>query len=396
MRKIAQTYANLKTRYNVNVLLLLLLWCHVLWILIPPFMDFKTGGFSTKPHQSDFMSFWTAARFAWEGSPLKAYNPALLKEAQATLLGYNDPNGMLDWLLPPPAFFLFMPFALISYTVARFLWIIITLLAYGVTAWRIAPRKTAFLASLAAPAIAYNCIFSQTGALTAALLGAVILNINQRQVLAGICAGLLIFKPQLGMLIPFAFIAGAYWRAFLSATITVFVLIGLSIICFSQDVWIAFFEALNRTVHINLISKTASHGIMQTFYSLVQQMTGNITLATIGQLIISLLALISVIIVWKGAYSRDLKGAVLIVAIAVSTAYFQIYEFPMVIIASLFLTNMGHKSGFFPYEVDLMVLAAFIPYFYMASPYPLGLISIIIMIFLVSRRFAQEKAIMIH
>ena len=388
--KIAQAYTNLKSRYNVDFFLVLILFCHALWVLVPPFMDFETGGLTEKPHQSDFISFWSAARFALEGNALDAYNSEFLKEFQGTVIGFDDPGSLLDWLLPPVGFFLFLPFALLPYSLARFVWIGVTLAAYALVAWKINSRRTALLAALAAPALAYNCIFSQTGALSAALLGGAVILLPKKPVYAGICISFLIFKPQLGVLIPFALIAGRHWRALGAASVATLVLGCAATYCFTPQSWTSFYDALQRTVDINLLSSSAIHGIMQTPYSLIWLATGNAGFAGIVQFIFVFIGLLAVIWVWKDAYSSELKGAVLIVAVAATTFYFQIYEFPMLIIASLLIVREGHKDGFLFLEVDLMVLSAFIPYFYMISDYPLGLISIAIMVFIVARRVLHE------
>lgn len=389
---ILQTYNDLKKRYNINVLLVFVLLGHLVWIIVPPFIDFASGSWATKPHHSDFMSFWSAAQFALEGNPLEAYNTALMKQAQITHMGYDDPKGILDWLFPPIAFFIVLPFGLINYSLARFVWMAVTTAAYAFVCYKIIPRKTAVLAALAAPALAYNCIFTQTGALTAFLLGGMVICLPKRQILAGILIGVLTFKPQLGVLAPFALIAGGYWRAFFSASLTAVFLVMAATLVFSFASWEAFQAALERTVDINLVSATSLHGIMQTPYSFIQTLTGSLQAAITIQIIIGILSVINVIYIWYHPYSDELKGAVFLVTTALSSFYFQIYEFPILIVASLLIGRLGLKRGSLPYENDLMVLAAIIPYFYQLSEYPIGLLSIGIMIYVVFRRFKQEYA----
>ncbi|MDR1828080.1 MAG: DUF2029 domain-containing protein, partial [Methylobacteriaceae bacterium] len=153
---IAGFYGDLKRRYSVKAILCMVLLMHTLWIVVPPFFDITTFSRVVEPHKSDFMSFWCAARFALEGAALDAYQSDLMKQAQAVILGYDDPFGILDWLFPPQAFFVFMPFGVFGYTAARFLWIGATLLCYAVAAWKLSPNRMAFVAALAAPALAHN------------------------------------------------------------------------------------------------------------------------------------------------------------------------------------------------------------------------------------------------
>ena len=61
----------------------------------------------------------------------------------------------------------------------------------------------------------------QTGFLTGALLAGGVLALPRHEILAGVFFGLLAYKPQFGLLIPFVLLAGGYWRAIAAATATV-------------------------------------------------------------------------------------------------------------------------------------------------------------------------------
>ena len=56
-----------------------------------------------------------------------------------------------------------------------------------------------------------------------------VLMLRRNEIAAGILFGLLVYKPQFGILLPFVLAAGGYWRAFVSAAATVIATIGLSI-----------------------------------------------------------------------------------------------------------------------------------------------------------------------
>ena len=78
------------------------------------------------------------------------------------------------------------------------------------------------------------------GFLTAALLGAALIQLDRRPLLAGLLIGLLAYKPQFGLLIPLVLAASGRWRAFFAAAATVIVLALLVTLAFGVDVWTAF------------------------------------------------------------------------------------------------------------------------------------------------------------
>ena len=58
-----------------------------------------------------------------------------------------------------------------------------------------------------------NTLVGQNGFLTAALIGGTLYLMPVRPVLAGICLGLLTYKPQYGLLFPIVLVAAGHWRA---------------------------------------------------------------------------------------------------------------------------------------------------------------------------------------
>ena len=63
---------------------------------------------------------------------------------------------------------------------------------------------------------------------TMALLGGALLLIERRPWLAGVLIGLLAYKPQFGVLIPVALVAGARWPTIAAAGATVVALVAIS------------------------------------------------------------------------------------------------------------------------------------------------------------------------
>ena len=105
-------------------------------------------------------------------------------------------------------------------------------------------RRTQALLLLAlAPACLINVMGGQNGFLSAALFLGGVLNIDRRPVLAGVLIGLLIYKPHLGVVLPFALVALGAWRVIAAAAVTAVVLVAASVAVFGLDAWAQYLSA---------------------------------------------------------------------------------------------------------------------------------------------------------
>ena len=100
-------------------------------------------------------------------------------------------------------------------------------------------ERRLLLLALAFPAVLINVGHGQNGFLTAALLGGALV-IRSAANPAGILIGLLVYKPQFGLMIPLALVAGGHWRTFAAAAATVAALTLVTTLAFGPEVWPAF------------------------------------------------------------------------------------------------------------------------------------------------------------
>src|SRR5204862_2503943 len=105
-------------------------------------------------------------------------------------------------------------------------------------------RLPAIALALACPFTAWNLLAGQNGFLTGALLGAGLLCLERRPILAGVFIGCLTYKPQFGILIPLALIGSREWQTLAAAAITAAVLAGISIAALGLGSWQLLPEAL--------------------------------------------------------------------------------------------------------------------------------------------------------
>ena len=151
-------------------------------------------------------------------------------------VGY-DFEGYYGWHYPPPAFFFAAALASLPYLIAAVVWLLTTLAAYVAAIAGILGLRTGILFALGFPAAIWNVTAGQNGFLTAALIGGTLGLLERRPALAGICLGLLTYKPQFGLLFPIVLIADRRWLTIAIAALVAILLAVLSWLVFGSASW---------------------------------------------------------------------------------------------------------------------------------------------------------------
>ncbi len=105
---------------------------------------------------------------------------------------------LVAFFYPPPFLLICLPLALLPYGVAVAVWVRTTGAACIAVVRALLPtRWPAALVLLAFPPMLINAAHGQNGALALALLGVAVIHLDRRAWLAGICLGVMCFRPQL-------------------------------------------------------------------------------------------------------------------------------------------------------------------------------------------------------
>jgi arabinofuranan 3-O-arabinosyltransferase len=295
------------------------------------------------PVYTDFTCAWVAALQALHGEIASLYDPAAFLKIQAALAVSNT-SFYLTWPYPPTFFLILAPFAMLPYVASFMSWDILTLLGCIAAVYFIVRRLPAIAVVLASPFTAWNFFGGQNGFLTASLLGAALLFLERRPVLAGVFIGCLTYKPHFGILLPVALAASRQWRAFVSAAATAGVLSGASIAAFGIAVWDAFPQEL--IAHTNGILFSDPHtgardywGHIQTVYGLIRYLDGGGALAWLAQGVTTLALAVIVWLVWRSPVRYALKAATLSAAALIATPYAYAYDMAAIAIPVAFLAS---------------------------------------------------------
>ncbi|MCC8961736.1 DUF2029 domain-containing protein [Bradyrhizobium sp. Pear76] len=293
----------------------------------------------------DFSCFWGAGTMALEGHAATAYDWQQLHQQLALRMQPMDhaPYPYDEIPVPffyPPVFFLVVaPLALLPFPIAFAVWIAAKLLCWILVVHAIRPRSAALLLALAAPPVFYDFIAGQSSLLAASLLGGVLLTLDRRPLLSGFLLGLLIFKPQYGVLLPFVLIATKRWSVFITASLVVPALLLISGIIFGWDTFEGFRAAATFATTQFHLSGALPWPKLQSVYGLLRYAGFGYGLAMTLHVATALAAAVWVLIIWRRKVSFSVQAASLLAVTPLISPYFAIYDMPILAIALVFLMN---------------------------------------------------------
>ena len=319
-----------------------------------------------RPLGTDFSNVYAAGTYVLEGKPDVPFDPPRQYTREQEIFGKATP--FYGWHYPP--YFLFVAGALakLPYGVALTVWQASTLLLYLLMVWGItrssfrgarsaspksiipAPSAMTLLLALAYPAVLINVGHGQNGFLTAALLGGALVILDRRPIVAGILIGLLVYKPQFGLMIPLALIAGGYWRTFAAAATTVVVLTLVTTLVFGPEVWPAFAASTEFSRTVVLEQGQTGWQKIQSVFSWARMWGAPIPLAYALQGALTIALGLAIVRLWRSAAAPALKSAALCLAAILATPYSLDYDMMVLAPAIAFLAADGLRRGFGPWE----------------------------------------------
>ena len=296
-----------------------------------------------QPQATDFIAFWGAGKFVLQGHAADAYNWELHKSVSSAESGATF-DGYFSWQYPPTFLMVTAGLALLSYPVALVSWMATGITLYAAAVRLIGGTRLAVLAALAWPPVLWNTAVGQNGFLTAALLGTAIASIEKRPALAGLCFGLLTYKPQFGLMIPLALIAGGYWRVIGWAAVSAAVMVALSMAVFGTGIWSVFFDTAAKINGVILVDGRADFAKLQSLYGFVRALGGNWALAWTAHGVLIAVLSAGTIWMWRQKAAFDVKAAALATATILASPYAFIYDFVALAIPLVFLGKTGFSA----------------------------------------------------
>jgi hypothetical protein len=355
------------------------------------------GGLSDyqgRPLGTDFSNIYAAGQWVLEGRPDAPYSPALQHDMEKRIFGTAAP--FYGWHYPPVFLGVAALLALMPYLVALIAWQAATLALYLWTMRAILPVPGALLPALAFPAVMINIAHGHNGFLSAALLGGALVLLDQQPRVAGWLFGLLIYKPQLGAMIPIAMIGGRHWRAFVAAAAMVFALVVLSWLAFGESTWSAFRASLDFTRTVVLEQGGTGFHKIQSPFAALRLIGAPVEVAYAAQLAAICTVAVLVFILWRSPVAFALKAAALLTGALIATPYVLDYDLMILAPAIAFFVAHGLRHGFLDYEKSTLAFVWVAPLISRTLAEiifaPVGLIAIVLLFGIVLRRAAIDRA----
>jgi len=291
------------------------------------------------PYLMDFLSYWAAAALVVSGHSADAYDVALHHAVQEQAFAFDT---RMPFAYPPPYLLVILPFGFLSYWAAASSWICATLSLYAAAVRRWMPGFVAH--AIAFPPVAVCGIVGQNGFLTAALyIGGTSL-LAKQPFLAGAILGLLVIKPQLGLLLPLAFVAGREWRAFAGAAASVAGLILLSLLAFGLAPWKGFYGMAG------LAGSIATHGLVGWYK--MASVFSSLRLAGVPEPIAMVIhatcaasAAVLVWRLWRRTTDSGARAAILVPASVLVSPYLFIYDQVVLVVSFYWLLRNQANHG---------------------------------------------------
>ena len=308
-----------------------------------------------RPLGVDFSNVYAAGTYALKGTPELAFDPAQQFVREQAIFG--EKTQLYGWHYPPLFLAVAAALATLPYFAALSFWETSTFVAYIWAMRIILPMRAAVLPIVGFTAVWINALNGNNGFLTAALFGGALALLPTRRIAAGIMLGCLAYKPQYGLLIPFALIAGHHWRVLWVTGFTVFTLIGFSLWGFGLASWQAFFRFLPFTQQQVLEQGNTGFYKMQSLFAWARDLGMNVNLAYGLQSMLTLFVIVAILRVWSRPYAWELKAALLLLGTVLGTPYVLDYDLMLLAPAMAYLIRYSLKTEFPPYE-KIALLAA--------------------------------------
>lgn len=296
----------------------------------------------------DFIVFRHAASVAGTPDMLAIYEMETLNAQLEAAYPGKGAFGF-GWMYPPTMSLVIAPFAGPPYLASFALWVALFGGVFLVTASRLWTDKWALFFLASSPCAFIALITGQNGFLTATLIALAGAFADRRPIIAGIAAGLLTIKPQLGLLIPIAFIAAGCWRAFFAAALTAALLAAASLIAFGAAPWIDFVSSVaahggRMALDIFPFSKLVTPFGLATMLGLPAPAAGA------AQVAATLALAAYVFTVWRRVKDQDLRLAALATSAVLATPYAFYYELVIMAPAMLLIAKRAVETGWLRYE----------------------------------------------
>jgi Glycosyltransferase family 87 len=337
---------------------------------------------------TDFIWIWLSSKFAILGTLARAYDYSVFAAARPAA---GFPACILEHFdYPPTLLFFTYPVGLMPYAIAFATWMAATLLLYLLAIYTILRHRTALIATLAFSPTFFNVLMGHNGFLSAGLFGLGLAFMDRRPWLSGVFVGLLMYKPQLGILFPFALLASRNWRVLFAAAGIGLIFAVAATIVFNYQIWLIFFSALAaRASSVGEAPRQAFTFALVSVFGIVRTAGAGAEASWIAQFAMTAFIALVVYAVWARPAPYSLKAASLAIGSLLASPHVYIYDYCVLAIGAAFFVKGGMAHGFLPCERGVLVGCWAALFLFVTGPPPAMVC--VVLLFLVIRRVVRWR-----
>ncbi len=308
----------------------------------------------------DFAVFWSASHLTINHGAASAYDWAQIEQFALPLQGLTSTDMLTPWVYPPTFLLVVWPFAFAPFPFAYLAFVLGGLLFAAFACTQLVRRRlpAAFwFAAAAFPPVWIVVMTGQNSFLTVGLMALGLAWLDRRPRLAGACFGLLVIKPQLGVLIPIALAFGRRWRAFAAAACTASLLCLVAGAVLGFDAYARFFETAAAFEHYVVEKMSDWPTGMPTVFGAAHRagLSAGYAYAIHGA--VAAIAVAAVASLWIRNAREKLRAAALVIASLLCQPYLMSYDFIWMALSLLLLWDDGVSHGWHPGELTVLVVA---------------------------------------
>jgi hypothetical protein len=321
-----------------GLILALCLWSVYAWNVATPGLLDRAGNLKG----TDFLHFYTLGSLALAHRGVDLYNMDAQSQVSAERVPAAAGIRYLP-LYPPQVSIFFAPLARLSYRCALILWLTLSSLIYGACCyvlWRACPnlrdhKLTIVILALAFPAFWHLIAWGQTSALALACFTVAFFALRaQREFLAGLALGCLIFKPQLALAAALVFVVTLNWKVIAGAVLSATAQLAAAWLYYGPGSLHDWMHALLNLPSLlpQLEPRLYQTHSLRTFWTmLIPWPTACLALYVTSALLVSALT----VACWRSRLSLSLRYSALLLAAVLLAPHLTVYD--LVILAPAFL-----------------------------------------------------------
>ncbi len=358
-------------------------------------LDNLTYFYDLSPPGGDYITFWSAARMSWF-DPEGAYRGDAMTAMLSTIIDIKWYMRASPLYYPPTYMLLISPFGLFDYFTSLLLFFACGTALFLTTMWVITRQMWFVLLMLAFGGIWINLVTGQNGLFTSSLFGLGFALLPGSPIVAGICFGLLTFKPHLGLLIPVALVAVKAWRTIAVAALVALALFVVAGVVYGPDIWVWGTSGM-FTASFNLSRAEKLWGRIPSAFSLMRLtgLTPGAAMMAQAGLALSLAAVVWQ--VWRRNVSYNMKVVVSSTAALLAIPFLYDYDMALLGVAIAFYAREIQAKGWWWVERFVLPMAILWPILIakimLYGGAQVGFLAPVFLLVLALRRIVKEVAV---